>query len=304
MDFKILAEDLAFPEGPVFMDDGSVILVEIAAGRITRVKRDGTKQTVATPGGGPNGAAIGPDGALYVCNNGGFRWAEIGGMLFPGNAAEDYVTGRIERIDISSGKVERLYDSFEGFSLSGPNDIMFDAHGGFWFTDLDKHYDHHSDHGGIYYGTIDGRMLKRAVHGPDFNGIGLSPDGGTVYAAVCSRCYILAFDIVGPGEVAPSALAALPGRVVADFPGRILLDSLAILASGRIAQATLMDRPGIGVADPATGRIVHHAFPDPLTTNIAFGGADMKDAAITLSATGRLALARWDEPGLRLNYHA
>jgi gluconolactonase len=304
MEFQILAEGLAFPEGPVFMDDGSVILVEIAKGEITRVKRDGTKQTIAKPGGGPNGAAIGPDGALYVCNNGGFKWAEIEGMMIPGNAAADYTTGRIERIDIATGKVERLYDSYEGFSLSGPNDIVFDAAGGFWFTDLGKHYDHHSDHGGIYYGTPDGKSLKRAVYGPDFNGIGLSPDGKTVYAAVCSRCYILAFDITGPGEVAPSPLAAVPGRLVADFPGRILLDSLAILASGKIAQATLVDRPGIGVADPATGEIVYHAFPDLLTTNIAFGGADMRDAAVTLSTTGKLALAHWDEPGLRLNFNA
>ncbi len=304
MDFKILAEGLAFPEGPVFMDDGSVIVVEIAKGAITRVKTDGSKQLIASPGGGPNGAAIGPDGALYVCNNGGFNWAEIDGMLIPGGAPADYTTGRIERIDISTGKVERIYDSFEGHRLGGPNDIVFDAQGGFWFTDLGKHFEHQSDHGAIYYGTIDGKTLKRAVHGPDFNGIGLSPDGKTIYAAVCSRCYILAFDIAGPGEVAPSPLPAVPGRLVADFPGRILLDSLGMLASGKIAQATLLDRPGIGVANPATGEVVYHDFPDLLTTNIAFGGADMMDAAVTLSTTGKLAIARWDEPGLRLNFNA
>jgi gluconolactonase len=304
MDFKIVAEGLKFPEGPVMMDDGSVILVEIAAGRITRVRPDGRTETVATPGGGPNGAAIGPDGALYVCNNGGFEWSEVEGMLIPGTAAADYTTGRIERIDMSTGRVERLYDSFEGHRLSGPNDLVFDAAGGFWFTDLGKHFDHHTDHGALYYATPDGRSIKRAVHGPDFNGVGLSPDGKTVYAAVCSRCYILAFDIIGPGEVALGPLAAIPGRVVADFPGRTLLDSLAMLASGRIAQATLVDRPGIGVADPATGEVVYHPFPDLLTTNIAFGGADMMDAAVCLSTTGKLVMCRWDEPGLRLHYNA
>lgn len=304
MDFTIMAEGLAFPEGPVWLDDGSVIVVEIARGRVTRVLPDGRLQTIAEPGGGPNGAAIGPDGALYVCNNGGFRWAEIDGMLIPGNAAEDYETGRIERIDLVTGKVERLYDSFAGRRLSGPNDIVFDTSGGFWFTDLGKHFEHHSDHGGLFYATPDGRTLKRAVHGPDFNGVGLSPDGRTVYAAVCSRCYILAFDITGPGEVAPSPLAAVPGRLVADFPGRTLLDSMAILESGRIAQATLVDRPGIGVADPETGAIDWHPFPDLLTTNIALGGPDRRDAAITLSTTGRLAIARWNEPGLKLAFSA
>ena len=304
MDFTIMAEGLAFPEGPVMMDDGSVIVVEIAAGRITRVKRDGTKQVIATPGGGPNGAAIGPDGALYLCNNGGFEWTEIDGMRIPGHAAHDYTTGRVERVDLATGKVERLFDSYEGHPLSGPNDIVFDEHGGFWFTDLGKIREHATDHGALYYATIDGRTLKRAAHGPDFNGVTLSPDGKSVYAASTTRCYILGFDVTGPGEVAPAALPGIPGRVVADFPGRILLDSNAMLASGKIAQATLVERPGIAVADPATGVVVHHDFPDLLTTNIAFGGADMRDAAVTLSSTGRLALARWDEPGQRLKFNA
>ena len=59
-----------FPEGPVFMPDGSVIVVEIAGQRLTRVAPDGTKTTIAEMGGGPNGAAMGPDGKIYVCNNG------------------------------------------------------------------------------------------------------------------------------------------------------------------------------------------------------------------------------------------
>lgn len=304
MDMEIIAEGLEFPEGPVMMEDGSIIIVEIHAGRITRVQRDGRRETVATPGGGPNGAAIGPDGALYVCNNGGFTWGRMGELLIPGGAAPDYETGRIERIDLSTGTVERLYAQCDRHRLSGPNDIVFDADGGFWFTDLGKHFAHHTDHGGLYYATPDGKRITCAVHGPNMNGVGLSPDGKTVYAALTSIGDILAFDITGPGEVAPSPLAAIPGRVVARYPARVLLDSMAVLASGRIAQATLVAQPGIGVADPATGAIEQFDFPDLLTTNIAFGGADMMDAAVCLSTTGRLALCRWPEPGLRLAFNA
>lgn len=303
MDFEIIAEGLAFPEGPVMMEDGSVIVVEIEAGRISRVGRDGRRETVATPGGGPNGAAIGPDGALYVCNNGGFTWGRMGDLLIPGAAAPDYETGRIERIDLVTGKVERLYSACDGHRLSGPNDIVFDAAGGFWFTDLGKHFDHHTDHGGLYYATPDGKRITCAVHGPNMNGVGLSPDGKTVYTALTTIGDILAFDITGPGEVAPSPLAAIPGRVVARYPARVLLDSMAVLASGRIAQATLVAQPGIGVADPETGAIEQFDFPDLLTTNIAFGGSDMMDAAVCLSTTGRLALCRWPEPGLRLAFN-
>jgi gluconolactonase len=301
---SIIAEGLGFPEGPVVMDDGSVIVVEIQPGRITRVRPDGSKHVVATPGGGPNGMAVGPDGALYVCNNGGFKWSEQDGMLLPGNAAADYTTGRIERVDIATGKVDRLYDSCDGLNLSGPNDIVFDADGGMWFTDLGKHHDHHTDHGGLYYALPDGSKIVRCIHGPDLNGVGLSPDGRTVYAASTSRRVILAWDIVGPGQLAPDPLPAVPGRHVTAWASKTFLDSMAIEADGRIAQATLIEEAGITSVDPATGAKEFFAFPDLLTTNIAFGGADMMDAYVCLSTTGRLAKCRWPRPGLRLHFNA
>src|SRR6187549_2674514 len=129
--WETIASGLRFPEGPVAMADGSVLVVEIAAGRITRVTPDGSKQTVAEPGGGPNGLAIGPDGLLYICNNGGFGWVEEGGFLRPHGTAADYEGGRIERVDLATGAVETLYRSGDfGCELRGPNDIVFDAQGG------------------------------------------------------------------------------------------------------------------------------------------------------------------------------
>lgn len=303
-DFEIVTENLRFPEGPVWMEDGSVIVVEIEAGRITRCLPDGRTETVATPGGGPNGAAIGPDGALYVCNNGGFEWDESTGLLIPGRAASDYITGRIERVDLTSGKVERLYDTCDGVALSGPNDIVFDEHGGFWFTDLGKHREHGTDYGGLYYGRADGSGIACLVHGPNMNGVGLSPDGRTVYTAFTTERLLVAFDVTGPGTVAPSPLPAAPGRVVTSFDGRIFLDSLAIDADGNICVATLLDHPGIASVDPATGAKSWRDFPDLLTTNICFGGADMMDAWVCLSTTGKLARTRWERPGLRLAYRA
>jgi gluconolactonase len=301
---EIIAEGLGFPEGPVAMADGSVLVVEIRPGRITRIHPDGRKETVATPGGGPNGMAIGPDGALYVCNNGGFEWYEQDGILLPGNAASDYTTGRIERIDIVTGAVTRLYDSCDGHKLSGPNDIVFDAHGGFYFTDLGKHFDHHSDAGGLFYALPDGSKITRLIHGPDLNGVGLSPDGKTVYAASTSRRVVLAFDIVSPGVLAPEPLPAVPGRYVTTWANKTYLDSLAIEANGNIAQATLIESAGITSIDPVTGAQEYFPFPDLLTTNICFGGDDMMDAWVCLSTTGKLAKCRWPRPGLKLNHNA
>ena len=152
MKIREIASGLQFPEGPVAMDDGSVLLVEIARGTLSRVTPDGRIQVVSPIGGGPNGAAIGPDGAVYVCNNGGFD-----GTPRPTAASarsrrrDDYAGGRIERVDLATGRFERLFDAVDGVGLRGPNDIVFDAHGGFYFTDLGKARAHDMDHGGVYY---------------------------------------------------------------------------------------------------------------------------------------------------------
>lgn len=178
----IVTEGLAFPEGPVAMPDGSVILTEIALGQITRVWPDGRKEVVAKPGGGPNGLAMGPDGKLYCCNNGGFNWARgPKGEYAPHGIADDYTGGRIERIDIETGAVEVLYKSGDfGCVLRGPNDIVFDAHGGFWFSDHGKvdYAKRCHDIVGIFYAKADGSALEEVIFPSNNpNGVGLSPDG-------------------------------------------------------------------------------------------------------------------------------
>src|SRR5206468_10674550 len=110
MTFDVLAEGLQFPEGPIAMPDGSVILVEIARGTLSRVW-DGTVEVVCDLGGGPNGAAFGPDGAVYVANNGG-------GGLPRGAQSLPPKQGGIDRVDLATGKGERLYDKVGEHALS------------------------------------------------------------------------------------------------------------------------------------------------------------------------------------------
>ena len=97
--FKLVASGLRFPEGPVAMPDGSVILVEIERRTLSRVTPDGKVHVIATLGGGPNGAAMGPGGKIYVTNNGGLKFVERPGKLFPVAQADDYTTGSIQIVD-------------------------------------------------------------------------------------------------------------------------------------------------------------------------------------------------------------
>src|SRR5687768_17448358 len=118
-EIREIASGLQFPEGPIAMSDGSVILVEIKRGTLTRVTPSGKIEVIAETGGGPNGAAIGPDGAAYICNDGGFEWHDVDGWLVPGSQPKDYTGGSIQRVDLKTGKVDTLYTEVDGHPLKG-----------------------------------------------------------------------------------------------------------------------------------------------------------------------------------------
>jgi gluconolactonase len=303
MDVRPLAQGLEFPEGPVALAEGSVLLVEIAAGVIARISADGTKTTVARPGGGPNGAAIGPDGKCYVCNNGGLEWHAEGMHRRPIGQARDYAGGRIERIDLETGVVECLYRVAGEVPLKGPNDLVFDAEGGFYFTDLGKVRARDMDRGAVYYAKADGSFITEVAFPlVTPNGIGLSPDEKTLYVAETEAARLWAFDIVEPGVVRKEPWPSPHGgRLVAGVGGYQRFDSLALDAEGRICVATLING-GITVISPDGRHVEHHPMPDPITTNICFGGPELKTAFITLSWTGRLVAVDWPVPGLRLHH--
>jgi gluconolactonase len=303
MEFRTLAENLQFPEGPVAMPDGSVVLVEIADSALTRIAADGTKSIVARPGGGPNGAAIGPDEKCYVVNNGGFEWHRENGHIRPLMQARDYSGGRVERIDLATGAVEVLYRTCGDVPLKGPNDIIFDAHGGFYFSDLGKARARDMDRGAVYYAKADGSFITEVAYPMVTpNGVGLSPDGKTLYVAETEAARLWAFAIEAPGVVRKDPWPSPHGgKLVAGMGGYQRFDSLAVQADGRICVATLING-GITVISPDGKHVEHHAMPDPMTTNICFGGPDMKTAYITLSWTGKLVAVDWPTAGLKLNH--
>ena len=298
--FTEITTGLQFPEGPVAMPDGCVILTELFASRLTRVAPDGTKTTVAEINGSPNGLAVGPDGALYLCNNGNaFTPLNMGGLLYPGPFDESkYIGGRIQRVDIATGTVTDLYTHCGETQLRAPNDIVFDKHGGFYFTDHGTRSERSADRTGIYYAKPDGSFIEEVAFPTDGpNGIGLSPDEKTVYWAETHTGRVYQRAIMSPGKLAPPDAST----VLCGLPGYQLLDSLAVDGDGNVCVATIVNG-GITVISPQGEVLQHIAVDDRITTNICFGGPDYQTAYITASTTGRLLAMKWPYKGLKLNY--
>lgn len=301
-EFTEITAGLDFPEGPVAMPDGSVVVTEMFAERVTRVAPDGTTTTVGEVPGGPNGLAVGPDGALYVCNNGGaFVPVEREGARLPGRFDPDrYRGGSIQRLD-DEGNLTTLYTECDGRPLRAPNDLVMDGLGGFYFTDhgIVDGRARTSDLTAVYYATCDGSSIRQVVfptHSP--NGIGLSPDGTVLYYAETMTGRVFRRDVVGPGQVARTAPLD-PATLLAGLPGLRYLDSLAVDGDGWVCVATLLEG-GITSISPDGATVEFLPTDDSITTNICFGGPELRTAYLTLSSSGRLVSTPWPRRGLRL----
>ena len=326
-EFRVLASGLGYPEGPVYQSDGSVLVVEIANGTLTQVSPDGSKKTVAdlhtdpSAGTGPNGAAIGPDGAIYVCNNGGVVWNDIPASpknlatKVPLFQAPNYKTGSIQRVSNSS--VTTLYTDCKvqnaTVPLRSPDDLVFDSKGNFWFSDWGKLRPTDRDITAIYYAQAGGQSIMQMLpmrSAP--NGIALSPEDDRLYVAETYARWIVYWKLDKQGAIV-SNKDTLDGSylLTSDLPGPV--DSMAVDEKGNVYVATMMPKGqnasipgGITVVSPE-GKILDFielmvdGMPEPLPSNICFGGPDRRTAFITLAGTGRLVSCKMKIPGKALH---
>jgi gluconolactonase len=288
----ILTDGLQFPEGPVWGPDGTLYVTEITGGRITAIAPNGTKRTFAETGGAPNGAAFGPDGYLYVTNNGGKN------------------PGYIQRID-AHGKVEKLHEHCDGQPFHGPNDLVMDAHGGFYFTDPGPLSRDGAKFGHLYYARRDGSAVRRLQYLfllP--NGIALTPDDATliVLESLTSRVWAIPIESPGVlGQVDAGARSGAPRAwpipaLLTTVPQPAAPDGMCVDAAGNLLICA-HNSGVVSVHAPDGAALSQIAVEDRRLTNCCFGGDDLQTLYITESGLGRVVAARWERPGLRLHDH-
>jgi gluconolactonase len=296
--FEVVATGLRFPESPVLTSAGELLLVELAGGCLTKVDlSSGTAVTVADLGGSPNGVALGPDGQCYVCNSGGFEWTDVGQLWHVVGMSAGHDGGWVERVDLFSGSAERMHAGFGGSPLLGPSDLVVDSAGGFYFTD--KRPIGSTASGRLFYVDSVGALRCVRPRMDDPNGIALSADGRTLFAADTLSRSLFAWPVDGPGQLGDCAPPGDPehgnGRRVYQAPEGHRFDGVKAAPAGEAVVATLGDPGGLTVIDPATGRARFHALPERYVTNVWITAAR---AYVTLGATGRLVAVALTDLGV------
>ena len=286
------------------MPDGSVVLVEMFGPRLTRVRPDGSTRRVAEIPGGPNGAAVGPDGAIYVCNNGGcFTPVELRGLLLPGPFdPRRYIGGRIQRVDAARGEVTDLYTECDGRPLRAPERPR-DGRPRRVLVHRPRHPRHRTAPGpatspaSTTPAATARRSARSSTRSRRRTASACRPTATTLYWAETHTGRVFRRRIVGPGELAP-AVRSTRRSCCAGCRGSsssTRWPSTARAGSAWRRCSTAASRR----SRPTAATVEFLPTGDPLTTNLCFGGEDLRTAYITLSGTGRLVATPWPA-GLRL----
>jgi gluconolactonase len=299
MTLRCLADGLQFPESPIVCEDGSVLVSEIAAGRITHVGPDGSTHTYADTGGGPNGIGRLPSGDLVVCQNGGstfgigpwpYDFDGCARLFRPVGPPDHPKTPQLQIVDVT-GAVSTLTTEFiarDGATrpLVRPSDICVDGHGGFYVTDGGTAHGRTRSVTGLLYGTPDGE-LREIVYPLEMpNGVALAPGGDILYVAETRTRRIWEFELGGPGIVKRArGLATVPSGGPLNIGGA---DGLCVDSEGRILVATL-GTGGVSVFSPEGDLLGRIPADDPMTTNMTLS-ADSATLYMTLASSGRLIM--------------
>lgn len=298
--WRLVAEGLAFPEGPLPLADGSVLVSEMAAGRVTRVAPDGRCTTVAEVGGGPNGLAALPDGSIAVCRNAGSGWRvrpwPYDGpgavpLFLPYGPPDEAATPAVLRVE-QDGRVDVLFaDDAQGAPLRRPSDLCVDAEGGIYLIDAGSAQGRTRDVTGVLYAPPGGRPEEIIWPLELPNGVALSPGGARLHVTETRTRRVWSFELDGPGRVRSWwSLATVPAGGPIGFGSA---DGCCVDGAGNVLVATI-GLGGVSVVSPAGEVVDQLPADDPMTTNVALAGSTV---FVTLGSSGRLvALDGWPHP--------
>jgi gluconolactonase len=276
--FEQLASGLGFTEGPVLLQDGGVVVTSIDTGAVYFVDRDGATSAVDV-GGGPNGATEGPDGSIYIAQNGGYRYIE----RHPG------WTGGVQAI-----RPDRTVDWITQDPIS-PNDLCFGPDGLLYLTDPTRPRSR-SD-GRLWRVDVDAKEAELLTSTSWYpNGIAFGSEDDAVYVADTGGQSIVRMALtptgLGKPEVAVQMQRGFPDGFAFDRDGNFV-----------IAANSFDDAPGSVQTWDREGTLLDTIEPGPARfyTNLAIG--EDGTVIVTDSENGAILIGEdaWPTPGMPLH---
>ncbi len=270
----------SFLEGPSFDRAGNLYCVDVCHGRIFRITPEGHWNVFAEYDGHPNGLKIHRDGRIFVADQ------KFGLLCF----------------DPQTGHRTQLSDGAEHGGFRGLNDLVFADNGDLYFTDPGESALENPD-GRVFRlrstGELD--LLMSGLAYP--NGLVLNAKQDILYVAVTRTLQVLRLPLRShPSD--PDIRRVFKAGVFLQLSGGLAgPDGMAIDQSG-----------GLIVAHSGLAAVwVFTPLGEPLarirscagirTTNVAFGGHDLKSLFITESEQGVILRAELPVAGCAMYAH-
>lgn len=249
---KLLATDMKFTEGPVWLPEKSIVVFSDIPNSMLMQwsEKDGLKPFRKSEN--SNGNILDLQGRLLTCQH----------------------SGRNVIRTEADGTITVLADQFEEKKLNSPNDLAIKSDGSIWFTDPSYGLQGKpGDLPGKWVFRLDATTKEVTVIYKDFdmpNGIAFSPDEKRVYIADTGKVELIrAFDVIGEkGD-------KISNKPVFEIP--IRCDGMCIDTNGNIYTTS---KGGIHVFDKDGNKL--GVIPvEEVPANVCFGGKDFDTLFIT-----------------------
>ena len=231
---------------------------DLQKSRVMKMEKPGDIQIIRTNNGMTATLKPNKAGNLYACEMIGHRIVELDS------------TGAVLRVVVGE---------YNGKRIDGPNDMVLDRKGGFYFTDsqfIGKEQKM-QDKPAVYYVRKAGTVTRVADDVVFPNGLALSPDGKTLYLANTQGKYLLAYDVAPDGSLSNRrnfTELTLSTENIAKKSELSGADGVAVDRAGNVFVATTQGI-GIQVFDKTGKHLGDISCPAP-TNNCSFGGKDMR----------------------------
>ena len=259
-----IAAGLQFPEGPIAMPDGSILLVEIRRGTLTRVDARAARRGGRRPRRRTERGRDRPRRSRLRLQQRRLRMARAQRhRRSPATSRRATAAAASRRSTSPLARSRSLYRRCGDLRSRAPTTSCSIRSGGFWFTDHGKNRARDRDRTGVFYARPDGSSIVEAIFPMDGpNGLGLSPAEDRLYVVETSTGRLFYWDLDGPGSIRRNPRSPNGGHFLAGVGGLQLFDSLAVDADGNVCVATIVNG-GITVISPQGEVLEHVPMPRP-----------------------------------------